>query len=331
MEEKFKREVLTRLSTALTAKELKEVDTVISLVLTKYDLDERATEIVIYRDGLPSEIQSFLVCKSIEGLVDSTLRLYRLTLTNFALNIKRDIKEMTTNDIRVYMYTYELTHKIGKSALDDIRRILNSFYTWLVREDIVEKNPMVKIDPIKCEKPVREPLTDLELERMRNACETLREKAIFETLYSTGCRVSELTAMNRQDINYSDRRIKVFGKGKKERWCFLNAKSQLALKKYIFSRADNGEAIFVAGKKPYNRLSKGTVEKEIKTLGERAGISRRVFPHLVRHTTATNMLDHGAGLADVQALLGHESPETTVIYAKTNYRKLQAVHERCII
>jgi integrase/recombinase XerD len=331
MQEKFKREILTRLSTALTAKELEEVDIVISFVLTKYDVTERTAEIVTCQNGMPNEVKSFLVAKAMKGFTKVSLLHYKRILEHYSTNITRDIAKMTANDIRMYLLTYEHTHDIGKSALDDKRRVLNSFYTWMVREDIIDKNPMLKIDAIKYDKTIREPLTNLELEQMRSACQTLREKAIFETLYSTGCRVSELTAMNRKSLDFSTSKVKVLGKGKKERWCFLNAKSQLALKKYIFSRSDDKEALFVAGKKPYNRLGKGTVEKEIKLIGERAGINRNVYPHLIRHTTATHMLDHGAGLADVQALLGHESPETTAIYAKMNYKKLQAVHERCII
>lgn len=243
----------------------------------------------------------------------------------------KDVKSITANDIRLYLWSYEKTHSIGKSALDDKRRVLNSFFTWLVRENIIDRNPMLQIDPIKFVQKIREPLTALELEQMRNACETLREKALLEMLYSTGCRVSELINLNKQDIDYTNGRVKVLGKGNKERYCFINAKAQLAIKKYIFSRKDNNDALFVSGKQPYDRLGKGAIEKEIKELGKRAGINREVFPHLLRHTFATHMLEHGASLAEVQALLGHESPQTTMIYAKLNIQKLQAVHQRCII
>lgn len=329
--ENFKREILTGLATALTADELKKVDEVLSIVLSRYEVSGKTTDIVIYTGDLFPEIKAFLVSKSMKGLSKNSLIHYKRILENFALNIHKDVKSITANDIRLYLWSYEKSHNIGKSALDDKRRVLNSFFTWLVRENIIDKNPMLQIDPIKFEQKIREPLTALELEQMRNACETPREKALLEMLYSTGCRVSELINLNKHDIDYTNGRVKVLGKGSKERYCFLNAKAQLAIKKYIFSREDNNDALFVSEKQPYNRLGKGSIEKEIKTLGKRADINRDVFPHLLRHTFATHMLEHGASLAEVQALLGHESPQTTMIYAKLNLNKLQAVHQRCII
>lgn len=331
MEQKLKREVLTGLATTLTADDLRKVDEVLTMVLSRYELAEKTTEVIIYTGDMPYEIKSFLVSKSMKGLAKSSLTHYRRILENFTLNMHKDIKAITANDIRLYLWQYEKTRNIGKSALDDKRRVLNSFFTWLVRENIIDKNPMLQIDPIKFERSLREPLSKLELEQMRSVCETPREKALLEMLYSTGCRVSELIALNRQDIDYSNNRVKVLGKGNKERYCFLNAKAQLSIKKYLFSRADDSEALFVAGKRPYNRLGKGTIEKEIKSIGKRAGINRDVFPHLLRHTFATHMLEHEAELSEVQAMLGHESPQTTMIYAKINLDKLQSVHQRCII
>ncbi|MDU6263702.1 MAG: tyrosine-type recombinase/integrase [Anaerocolumna aminovalerica] len=331
MQEKFKRETITALATTLNAQELKQVDFVLSIILTRYEITEKTTEIVAYRDGLPEEIKSFLVSKSIKGLTKASLAHYKRTLIHFSNNIGKDVKAITSNDIKLYLINYEHTHDVSKSTLDDKRRVLNSFFTWMVREDIIDKNPMLRIDPIKCDKRMREPLTDIELEQMRNAAVTLREKALLEILYSTGARVSEITALNRSDLDYNAGRVKVFGKGKKERYCFLNARAQLAVKKYLFSRLDKEEALFTAGKKPYNRLGKGTIEKEIGNIGIRADINRNVFPHLLRHTFATHMLAHGASIAEVQTLLGHESPATTQIYAKLDLHKLHAVHQRCII
>jgi len=233
MEQRFKREVLTRLSTALTANELKLVDDALTLVLSRYELNEKSTEVIIYTGDIPLEIKSFLVSKSMKGLAKSSLEHYKRILNNFSCNVNKDIKSITANDIRLYLWTYEKTRNVGKSALDDQRRVLNSFFKWLVRENIIDKNPMLQIDPIKFEKSLREPLTKLELEQMRSVCETFREKALLELLYSTGCRVSELIGLNRQDIDYPNSRVKVLGKGSKERYCFLNAKAQLSIKKFL--------------------------------------------------------------------------------------------------
>ena len=331
MQEKLKRELLNGLSDLLTNEQLQESEVMISFILTKYEVTERCTELVVYKEGIPEEIKSFLVSKSIKGLTKQTLVHYRRVLVHFANNITKDIKEVSANDIRFYLLAYEQTHNISKSALDDKRRVLNSFYKWMAREDLIVKSPMEKIDPIKCDKKIREPLTAIELEQMRNEANTVREKALLEILYSTGCRVSELIALNRKDIDFHGGRVKVFGKGKKERYCFINARAQLSVKKYLFSRLDSSEALFVAGKQPYNRLGKGTIEKEIGEIGKRAEINRNVFPHLIRHTTATHMLNHGASLAEVQMVLGHESPATTQIYAKLDLQGLQAMHQKCII
>lgn len=331
MQEKLRLDILTRLAIHFNNDQLKIIDEVLTNNLCKYEFKEICTDIAVYQDGLPNEIKQFLVCKSIKGLTESSLKHYKRILTHFANNISKDIKEVTTNDIRFYLINYEKTHNTGKSAIDDKRRILNSFFVWMMREDIITKNPMDKIDAIKCDKKVRQPLTALELEQMRSACETLREKALLELLYSTGCRVSEIISLNKSDINYDTGTLKVFGKGKKERYVFINAKAQLSIKKYIFSRNDNEEALFVQGKYPYSRLGKSTIEKEIKEIGKRAKINRNVFPHLIRHTFATHMLSHGANLSEVQILLGHESPSTTMIYAKTNMDNLHNVHKKCII
>lgn len=331
MQEQLRTEIISGLAYYLTNEQLKTVSTVLTVILNSYEVAKRTTEIAVYDGGIPNEIKSFLVCKSLKGLTKKTLDQYERTLVHFYNNVNKDIKKVTTNDIRLYLLNYEKMHCVCKSYIDDKRRTLNSFFVWMLREELISKNPLIKIDAIKCKKKVREPLTDLEMEHMRNACASLRNKAILETLYSTGCRVSELAALNRNDIDYNTCQIKVFGKGKKERFTFINAKSQVAIKKYLLSRIDDNEALFVSSKKPNNRLGKGSIEKEISSIGIKANIRGAVFPHRIRHTTATHMLQHGASLADVQMLLGHESPATTQIYAKYDLQSLKAIHQKCII
>lgn len=331
MQEKFKREVVTHLSSRLDVRELKSVEEILTLVLTRYELTEISTDIVEHRGGLPEEIKSFIVSKSLKGLSKNSLKHYRRTLEHFANNISKDIKLVSTNDIRLYLLAYQHARNISSSTIDDKRRVLNSFYNWLVRENIISRSPMMQIDPIKHKKAVREPLTSLELERIRNVCETSREKALLEVLYSTGCRVSEVVGMDKSDIDYTTGVLKVTGKGNKERYCFLNAKAEVALRKYLLTRTDESKALFVMGKKPYSRLGRGSIRTEINNMGKRANIKRPVYPHLIRHTTATHMLNNGASLADVQMLLGHESAATTQVYAKLNIESLKATHKRCII
>jgi site-specific recombinase XerD len=327
----LKYEILRSLENKFTTDQLRTISDILDLHMNNYDIKQKETEVAVINNRLFSIIDSYIVCKKIKGFTKSSLKQYRRTLLHFAHNMTKDINNITSNDIRLYLLAYEEARNVSKSVIDDKRRILNSFYSWAIKEEIITKNPMLKIDVIKCDKRIHEPLTDFELEQLRNECKTDRDLAIIEMLYSTGCRVSELISLNKKDIDYTNAKVKVYGKGKKERWCFLNAKSQLALKKYIFSRTDNNEALFVSNKLPNNRLGKGSIEKQIKHLGKMANIREKVTPHTLRRSTATHLLAHGASLEEVQAILGHERSETTLLYAKLDISNLQLTHKRCVI
>jgi integrase/recombinase XerD len=329
--EDFSLKIINDLSNYFNLSQLKVIKNTLEKYMVDYDINKKCTDLITYNDEIPSEIKSFLICKNMKGLTKSSLQNYKLVLEHFSYNINKNIKQLTSYDIRVYLLSYEQTHNISKSTLDDKRRVLCSFFKWMLAEEIITKNPMLRIDNIKCDQKVYEPLADIELEQMRSNCITLREKAIFETLYSTGCRVSELIGMDKVSIDFENAKVKVYGKGKKERWCFLNAKSLLMIKKYMFSRNDDNDALFIADKLPYNRLNKGSVEKCIKQIGIRAGIHKKVTPHTIRRTTATNMLAHGATITEVQALLGHKKSETTLRYAKLDITSLQNTHKKCVI
>lgn len=331
MKEKLKLEVLTKLSINFSSEELKIISDALMITLGNYEITQKCTDVVVYQGGIPIEVKSFLVCKGIKGLTKSSLIHYKRILTHFVLNINKDVKNITPNDIRIYFYNYEKTHNVGKSTLDDKRRVLNSFYNWMVVEEHIVKNPMTKIDPIKYETKEKEPLTTMELEKIRSVCKDIRSLALLEILYSTGCRISEILALNKTDINFETGKVKVFGKGKKERFVFLNAKAKLSLKKYIFNRVDDNEALFVVSKRPYHRMGKGSAEKIIKDLGIKANINRDVFPHLIRATSATHAISRGMSITEVSKMLGHSSTEVTLRYAKMNLDDLQYVHNKCII
>lgn len=331
MGEKLRISILTKLSNNFTTSQLKIINDVITAELCQYDIKEISTNIMVYQGLLPNEVKSFLVCKKIKGLTESSLKHYKQVLTHFCLNVNNDIKQLTTNDIRLYLLSYEQTHNIGKSSLDDKRRILNSFFSWMLREEIINNNPMLKIDVIKCDKKLKDTLTPMEIEQMRNACSTNRQKAMIEFLYSTGVRVSEMISINKNDIDFKNSRVKVLGKGNKERWCFINAKAEFAIRKYILSRTDDECALFVMSKRPYSRLGKGTVEKEINEIAKKANINKNVTPHTYRRTMATQALANGAQLSDIQLMLGHTSSQTTLRYAQLDIQNLQQIHKRCII
>jgi integrase/recombinase XerD len=230
-------------------------------------------------------------------------------------------------DIRVYLAAYTKTG-VKNTTIATTISCLKSFFGWLETQDYINKSPMRKVKNIKIEKRLRKPLSQEELEMLRIACKTVREKAIVEFFYSTGCRLDEVYKLNKGDINWNTDSCMVIGKGNKERRVFLNAKARVHLWKYIASRKDNNEALFVTGRGKLNRLGPRSFEEIFGDLGRRAGLTKRVHPHLLRHTMATSMLNNGASLAAVQGLLGHEDPATTQIYAELNQEELHLTHKR---
>ena len=278
--------------------------------------------------SLPLEIYRYLLRKKSKGLTQGTLEQYFIVLNALNSHITTPLSEITDWDILEFLDTYEQTHNISPRRKESMRIILNGFFRYETDLGNLKRNPMCTIDSIKYRKTTRIPLTDIELELLRSSCSHLRDKALLEFLFATGCRVSEVITLNKIDINISSRSVKVLGKGNKERIVFLNAASIVSLQSYFNSREDTNEALFVSIRKPHNRLSKAGIEHAIKTLGERAGINRRVYPHLIRHTTATYLLNHGMNLEEVQSILGHESVDTTRIYAKSDTTLLMNSYRR---
>lgn len=238
---------------------------------------------------------------------------------------------MTTNDIRAYLYNYQQVNQVSNRYMDGKRLVINTFLEWCRDEGYINKNPCKKIHPIKYEiKPI-EPLSGIELELIRDACKTYRERAIIETLYSTGCRVTELTRLTRSDIDFQKGEVYLFGKGNKHRISYINARAEVALKKYLFSRDDDNPALFVSERKPYNALKKTSIECIVRKIGERSGIGRRVYPHLIRHTTATDALQRGMDVFDLQKIFGHEKLNTTMIYVKLCQENVKYSHKKYIV
>ncbi len=221
-----------------------------------------------------------------------------------------------------------ITKLIKRSSLATLLASIKSFYSWLEGADLITKSPARAIPSIKTPKRVRKPLSHEELEKVRIACKTERERALVEFFYSTGCRLDEVYKLNRDDISWRNESCMVIGKGDKEREVYLNGKSKVHLQKYLVSRKDDNPALFVSERAPHRRLGRRMIEKTFSQLGIRAGINRPVFPHLIRHTTATNALNSGASLTAVQKMLGHENPGTTQIYAELNTTEIRAEHRK---
>lgn len=329
--ENFAKEFMVKLDGKFSENDMAVILQELQMFANDYDIYKKETSLTIYEPQIPECYKTYMVSKKIEGLSMLTLKTYDLYLKDFLLRIHKPIQEITANDIRIYLFNYQNENNVSNRTIDGRRLVINAFMEWLHVEGYIEKNPCCQIHPIKYELKPREPLSGIELELVRDACKTYREKAIIEIFYSTGCRVSEMVNLDKANIDFAKSEIHLFGKGNKHRISYMNARSEVALKKYLFSRRDNNKALFVSSRKPHNRLKKTSIEKIVREIGERSGINRRLFPHLIRHTTATNALERGMNVAEVQKILGHEKLDTTMIYAKVCQENVKHDHKRYIV
>lgn len=299
--------------------------------LHNYSLVEiEDTELVVYAESINEEaLRMFFVAKSVQGCTKRTLNYYRLILRQFFdfMNDK-PVNQVTTNDIRYFFAVKKERDGNKDSEINNKRRVLSSFFAWLYEEEYIQKNPMVKIKQIRVEKRVKKPFKDVELERLRyGAADDIRLTALLEVLLSTGCRISEVSGMNRKDLEGDE--IIVYGKGKKERTVYLNAKAKLALERYLATREDENAAMFVSSDKPHSRLLVSRMGQEIRQLGQSCGVID-THPHKFRRTAATMALNRGMPIEQVQMMLGHESIETTTLYAISAQETVKASHKKYV-
>lgn len=329
--ENFAKEFMTHLNGKVSDDELEVILRELEVFSGNYDIQKKVTALIEYTPQIPECYKVYMISKKIEGLSEETLKTYNLYLKDFFSSINKELTHITTNDIRAYLYTYQQMHGVSNRTMDGRRLVINAFMEWCRTERYIDWNPCSQIRPIKYESKPREPLTGIELELVRDACRTYREKAIIEVFYSTGCRVSEMVNLNLSDVDFAKGEVRLFGKGAKHRISYINARAEVSLKKYLFSRRDENPALFVSDRNPHDRLKKTAIEKIVREIGERSGIGRRVFPHLIRHTTATNALERGMNVAEVQKILGHEKIDTTMIYAKVCQENVKHDHKRYIV
>lgn len=274
-------------------------------------------------------LETFISAKQIEGCSERSMRYYRCTITQFFSTIKQPITQIDTAAIRDYLARYQSEHACSKVTIDNMRRILSSFFAWLEDEDYILKSPVRRIHKVKTDALVKETLSDEQLEQMRDKCENLRDLAMLDLLSSTGMRVGELVHLNKSDINFQERQCVVFGKGNKERIVYFNARAKIHIEAYLQERTDNNGALFVSLHAPYKRLRISGVEKRLKTLGERANV-KRVHPHKFRRTLATMAIDKGMPIEQVQRLLGHVRIDTTLHYAMVSQQNVKMSHRKYI-
>ena len=274
-------------------------------------------------------VESFVWAKRIEGCSEKTLKYYRTTIETMLISVDKSIRYIQTEDLRSYLINYQNEKQSSRVTIDNIRRILSSFFSWLEDEDYILKSPVRRIHKVKTAINIKETYTDEELETMRDSCTELRDLAIIDMLASTGMRVGEMVLLNRNDIDFNERECIVFGKGSKERVVYFDARTKIHLQNYLRSRKDDNPALFVSLKSPYDRLKIGGVEVRLREFGKQLGL-QRVYPHKFRRTLATTAIDKGMPIEQLQQLLGHRKIDTTLQYAMVKQSNVKIAHRKYI-
>ena len=289
-------------------------------------LEESEEDISIKNEEM---LKIFIAAKQVEGCSDKSLNYYRTTLAQMIKKIDKPIKQLTTEDLRGYLSDYHSKSRASKVTLDNIRRIISSFFSWLEEENYILKNPARRIHKIRTGNTVKETYTDEELELMRDHCQSLRDLAMIDILASTGIRVGELVALNITDVDFDRRECVVLGKGDKERKVYFDARTKIHLQRYLAQRQDSNNALFVTLNRPYNRLEISGVEIRLREMGRKLNITK-VHPHKFRRTLATRAIDKGMPIEQVQVLLGHTKIDTTLQYAMVSQKNVKLAHQKYI-
>ena len=274
-------------------------------------------------------LKMFLDAKKVEGCSERTLQYYRVTIERMIKSTSVPVRKITTEDMRYYLSEYQKLNNCGKVTVDNVRRNISSFFSWLEEENHILKSPMKRIHKIKTNQQVKDIITDEEIEKLRDGCSCNRDLAMVDLLYSTGIRVGELVNLNIADIDFEAREGVVFGKGGKERKVYFDAKAKLHLQAYIEERNDDNPALFVTLDSPHDRLKISGVEIRMRELGRSINLMR-IHPHKFRRTMATRAIDKGMPIEQVQRILGHSQIDTTMQYAMVNQSNVKTSHQRFI-
>ena len=274
-------------------------------------------------------LELFLDAKRIEGCSTRTIRYYQTSIQHMLSKITDPVRKISTECIRDYLVEYQKINGCGNVTIDNVRRNISSFFSWLEEEDYILKSPMHRIHKIKTKSVVKETISDEAIEKLRDNCENARDLAIIDLLYSTGIRVGELVNINISDVSFEQRECIVFGKGNKERRVYFDAKAKIHLQQYLKTRTDDNPALFVTLDAPHDRLKISGVEIRLRTLGRRVGVNR-IHPHKFRRTMATRAIDKGMPIEQVQKILGHSQIDTTMQYAIVNQENVKTSHRKYI-
>lgn len=327
MKEELVTEVMQQMLPYLDNAQLKQLRQVMEQTLFHYEVT--GTEIKAEENDSDDLIELFITAKRIEGCSEKTLKYYQTTIDAMVSSLGKNVRHILTEDLRLYLTEYQSKNQSSRVTIDNIRRILSSFFSWLEDEDYIIKSPVRRIHKVKTVSNIKETYSDEDLERMRDNCEELRDLAMIDMLASTGMRVGEMVLLNRDDINFAERECVVFGKGDKERVVYFNARAKLHLQEYLDSRTDDNPALFVTLRAPHERLQIGGIEHRLREMGKRLNI-QKVHPHKFRRTLATMAIDKGMPIEQLQRLLGHQRIDTTLQYAMVKQSNVKAAHRKYI-
>lgn len=326
MRQRITNDVVQQMLPYLNNAQIEKLQDVLEHILWNYD--------IVPADGEKQEQEQnyltlFLQAKRVEGCSEKSLKYYEKTIQKMLDGVGKTVKEIVTEDIRAYLTGYQKQRQTSKVTVDNVRRILSSFFSWLEDEDFIVKSPVRRIHKVKTAKVVKDTYTDEALELMRDNSTTTRDLAMIDLLASSGMRVGEMVTLNREDINFNERECVVLGKGNKERLVYFDARTKIHLQNYLDARTDDNPALFVTLKQPFERLKIGGVETRLREMGRRLKIPK-VHPHKFRRTLATTAIDKGMPIEQVQQLLGHQKIDTTMHYAMVKQQNVKLAHRKYI-
>ena len=326
MKQNLINDVMQSMLPYLNNAQLEKLQAVMQYILFQYEITKKDENT---EDTTLNLVDLFLSAKRVEGCSEKSLKYYHTTIQTMLSTVNKDIKQIETEDIRTYLTDYQRQKQSCRVTIDNIRRILSSFFSWLEDEDHILKSPVRRIHKVKAVINIKETYSDEALEMMRDNCTEPRDLAMIDMLASTGMRVGEMVLLNRNDIDFNERECVVFGKGNKERVVYFDARTKIHLKNYLQSRTDDNPALFVSLKAPYNRMNIGGIETCLRRLGKQLGLAR-VHPHKFRRTLATMAIDKGMPIEQLQQLLGHKRIDTTLQYAMVKQSNVKIAHRKYI-
>lgn len=328
MKNEFITEITQQMLPYLDNMELEQLQKVLKVTFANYEI-VKSEKVESQNLSNFNFMELFLAAKRVEGCSEKTLKYYQATIETMLTTINKAVKHIITDDLRDYLTNHQAERNSSRVTIDNIRRILSSFFAWLEDEDYIVKSPVRRIHKVKTGTNIKETYSDETLELMRDRCTELRDLAMIDILASTGMRVGEMVLLNREDINFTERECVVFGKGDKERIVYFDARTKIHLQNYLEGRRDFNPALFVSLKAPHERLQISGVEQRLRNFGRKLNIPK-VHPHKFRRTLATMAIDKGMPIEQLQRLLGHSRIDTTLQYAMVKQSNVKIAHRKFI-